>query len=94
MNQCNSDKCSESHCHKITKDLVQKAIDNLKNGKDDESYYLSSNHFIYASELAIEKLSIILDLMIKHGIANELINKSVIKPIPKCMRKSLCFIKL
>ena len=89
MNQCNSDKCSESHCHKITKDLVQKAIDNLKNGKDDESYYLSSNHFIYASELAIEKLSIILDLMIKHGIANELINKSVIKPIPKCMRKSL-----
>ena len=89
MNQCNSEKCSSSHCHNITKDLVQKAIDNLKKGKDDETHYLSSNHFIYASELAIEKLSIIINLMIRHGIANELINKSVIKPIPKSMQKSL-----
>ena len=88
-NQCNSGKCSSSHCHKITKDLVQKAIFNLKSGKDDETCYLTSNHFIYASELAIEKLSIILDLMVRHGITNELINKSVIKPIPKCMQKSL-----
>ena len=71
INQCNSDKCSSSHCHKITKDLVQKAIVNLKSGKDDETHYLSSNHFIYASELTIEKLSIILDLMIRYGIANE-----------------------
>ena len=73
-NQCNSEKFHESHCHKITIDLVQKAIMNLKNGKDDETHYLSSNHFIYASEKASEKLSIILDLMIRHGIANELIN--------------------
>ena len=95
INQCNSDKCSSSHCHKITKALVQKAIMNLKSGKDDETCYLSSDHFIYASELAIEKLSIILDLMVKHGIANELINKSVIKPIPKCMQKiPFSFIKL
>ena len=88
-NQCDSGKCSSSHCHKITKDLVQKAVFNLKSGKDDETCYLTSNHFIYASELAIEKLSIILDLMVRHGITNELINKSVIKPIPKCMQKSL-----
>ena len=27
--------------------------------------------------------------MVRHGITNELINKSVIKPIPKCMQKSL-----
>ena len=68
MNQCISDKCSSSHSHNITKDLLQKAIDNLKRGKDDETYYLSSNHFIYASELAIEKLSIIIHLMIRHEL--------------------------
>ena len=89
MSQCNSEKCHESHCHRITKDIVQKAVINLKKGKDDETHYLSSNHFIYASEKAIEKLSIILDLMVRHGIANELINKSVIKPIPKCLQKSI-----
>ena len=88
-NKCNNDECSSSKCHKITKDIVQKAISNLKCGKEDETYYLSSNHFIYASDIAIEKLSIILDMMIKHGIANKSINKSVIKPIPKSRQKSL-----
>ena len=34
-----------------------KAVYNLKNGRDDETYYLSSDHFIHASELAIEQNS-------------------------------------
>ena len=87
--KCNNDKCTSSQCHEITKELLRKAIYNLKNGKDDETYYLSSDHFIHASEIAIEKLSKILDLMLKHGIASEIVNKSVIKPIPKSMQKSL-----
>ena len=87
--KCNNNNCSSSKCHVIDKDLLRKAIHSLKNGKDDEIYYLSSDHFIHASEIAIEKLSIILNLMLKHGIASESVNKSVIKPIPKCMQKSL-----
>ena len=38
---------------------------------------------------AIDTLSTTLDLILKHGLTNELINKSVIKLIPKNMRKSL-----
>ena len=88
-NNNNNNSCTSAHCHGINKSQLQKAIHNLKNGKEDETFYLSSNHFIHASEIAIEKLSIILDLMLKHGVTSELVNKSVIKPIPKNMRKSL-----
>ena len=88
-NKCNNNNCTSSQCHVITKELLMKAVYNLKNGKDDETYYISSDHFIHASDIAIEKLSKILDLMLKHGIASELVNKSVIKPIPKNMQKSL-----
>ena len=88
-NKCNNNNCSSSQCHNITNDVVRKAVLNLKGGKDDETYYLSSNHFIHASEIAIDKLSTILDLMLKHGLTNELVNKSVIKPVPKNMRKSV-----
>ena len=88
-NKCNNNNCSSSRCHNITNDIVRKAVLNLKGGKDDETYYLSSNHFIHASEIAIDKLSTILDLMLKHGLTNELVNKSVIKPVPKNMRKSI-----
>ena len=94
-NKCNNNNnCLSSHCHGINKSQLQKAIHNLKEGKGDETFYLSSNHFIHASEIAFEKLSIILDLMLKHGITSELVNKSVIIPIPKNMQKSLSLFQL
>ena len=42
-----------------------------------------SDHFLNASDLAYDKLSMLITPMIKHGTASEMINKSIIKPIPK-----------
>ena len=36
-NQYNNDNFPSSHWHKIAKDLAHKAIDNMKNGKEDET---------------------------------------------------------
>ena len=88
-NKCNNGDCSSPQCHEITNDLLIKAVHSLKKDKNDETYYLSSNHLIHASETAISILSKILNAMLKHGIASEIVNKSVIKPIPKNMQKSL-----
>ena len=65
------------------------AVNNLKKDKNDETYYISSNHIINASNLTLETLSKLLNAMLRHGTSSEMINKSVIKPIPKNMQKSL-----
>ena len=88
-NTCNSGSCESLHCHEINKETLINAVHNLKKDKNDETYYLSSNHIINASDLAIDILSKILSVMLKHGTASEIVNKSVIKPIPKNMQKSL-----
>ena len=48
-----------------------------------------TDHFINTNELASENMSILITVMIKHGTASELINKSIIKPIPKNKNNSL-----
>ena len=48
-----------------------------------------TDHFINTNELAWEKLSKLITVMLKHGTASELINKSIIKPIPKNKNNSL-----
>ena len=53
-----------------------------------------SDHFINASDLAYEKLSMLITPMIKHGTASEMINKSIIKPIPKKKQLTIRFKKL
>ena len=88
-NKCSNNMCSSAHCHDITIDILSKAIDSLKNGKADETHYLSSDHFIHGSRTTMDILRKLLNSMLKHGIASETINKSVIKPIPKDMQKSL-----
>ena len=88
-NRCNNDQCESSNCHNISKELLIKAVNSLKKDKNDETYYLSSNHIIYSSERTIDILSKILTSILKHGVASEIVNKSVIKPIPKNMQKSL-----
>ena len=50
---------------------------------------MTSDTFINASDLTIEILSKIINAMLKHGTASKLINRSVIKPLPKDARKSL-----
>ena len=48
-----------------------------------------SDHFINVSDCFIDILSKLLTVMLKHGSTNKLINKSIIKPIPKDKHKSL-----
>ena len=88
-NNCNKNKCTEEHCHNISTNTVRKAINSLSSGKDDETYYMYSDHFLNASDLVILKLSKLITAMIKHGTASLLVNKAVIKPIPKNKKKSL-----
>ena len=57
----------------------------MKNGKYEENYNVFSDHFIYASDLFYNTLSLIFEAMLKHGTTNKFINKSTIKPIPKNM---------
>ena len=87
--KCNTNTCGSLNCHEITSEILMTAVKNLKRDKNDETYYLSSNHIINASDLAIDILSKILNVMLKHGTASEMVNRAVIKPIPKNMQKSL-----
>ena len=87
--KCNSHQCNVSPSHSISSDMVKNAISLLKNGRDDEIYEMYSDHFINATELFHKILSQLLTIMLKHGTTNQIINKSVIKPIPKDKSKSL-----
>ena len=87
--QCCKGKCNSPNSHTITPQIIRNAISSLNKGKNDEVYGLTSDHFINASDLTIEILSKILNAMLIHGTASKLINRSVIKPLPKDARKSL-----
>ena len=86
-NKCSSGMCASAHCHTVTGDTVRKAIFKLKSDKDDEVYSLCTNSFIHATDLVFEKLGQLITLMIRHGLASEIINTSIIKPIPKNKKK-------
>ena len=61
----------------------------MNTGKNDEVYDLTTDHFINASDMTILVFKNILNSLFTHGTTNNLINKSIIKPIPKDKRKSL-----
>ena len=86
--KCKSNLCINQNCHIVPTDTIKNAIKNLNSGKSDETY-MFSDHFINANDLACEKLSQLISAMLKHGTASELINKSIIKPIPKNKNNSL-----
>ena len=88
-NRCNTNKCTSEQCHNVSSQMVSKAINSLSSGKDDETYYMYSDHFLHATNLVINALSQLITAMIKHGITSKLVNKAVIKPIPKNKQRSL-----
>ena len=75
--------CTSSECHVTPMNVVKEAIASLNSGKDDEIYGITSDHFLNASELAYNKFSILLNAMLRHGCTSQLLNKAIIKPIPK-----------
>ena len=87
-NKCNENLCN-SNCHKVSSEKIKNAIKCLSSGKDDETYNIYSDNFIHATDLTHEILSQLVTTMLKHGTADEMINKAIIKPIPKNKQKSL-----
>ena len=87
--KCNKNLCNIANNHTVTCNVVKNAIMKLKKGKDDEVYEMYSDHFINAPESIHTVFSQIITCMLKHGTTSQIINKSVIKPIPKDKRKSL-----
>ena len=87
-NKCNKNKC-DSKCHKVSSEKIKDAIKCLNSGKDDETYNIYTDNFIHATDLAHQILGQLVTTMLIHGTADELINKSIIKPIPKNKQKSL-----
>ena len=87
INKCSSGMCEYAHCHSVNGDTVRNAVFKLKSDKDDEVYNLCTNSFIHATDLVFEKLGELVSVMIRHGLASEIINTSIIKPIPKNKKK-------
>ena len=87
--ECNTGKCNSANCHEISSDTVRNAINKLQSNKDDEIYGITTDNFINATDIVFEKLGQLITIMIRHGLASEMINTSVIKPIPKNKAKSL-----
>ena len=88
-NKCNKNLCNLPNNHNVSATIVRNAINNLKRGKDDEIFEMYSDHFINAPKSAHAALGQIITLMLSHGTTNQIINKSIIKPIPKNKQKSL-----
>merc|ERR1712055_363907 len=87
-NKCNNILCGSNY-HKVSNENIKNAIKCLNSGKDDETYNIYSDNFLHATDLTHKILSQLVTTMLKHGTADELINKAIIKPIPKNTQKSL-----
>merc|ERR1712030_281388 len=87
--KCKTNACNIPDNHNVSTFIVRNAINSLKKGKDDEIFEMYSDYFINAPESVQVALSQIITLMLRHGTTSQIINKSVIKPIPKNKQKSL-----
>ena len=87
--KCKTNACNIPDNHNVSTFIVRNAINSLKKGKDDEIFEMYSDHFVNAPESVQVALSQIITLMLRHGTTSQIINKSVIKPIPKNKQKSL-----
>ena len=87
--KCNKNLCNIPNNHNVTDNVIKNAIMRLKKGKDDEVYEMYSEHFINAPESMHAVFGKIISCMLRHGTTSQIINKSIIKPIPKDKQKSL-----
>ena len=86
--KCNHKLCN-NNCLKISSETIKNAIKCLNNGKNDETYDIFSDNFIHATDLTYEILCLLITVMLRHGTASEVLNKSIIIPIPKNKNNSL-----
>ena len=88
---CN--KCCSGMCnfdHSISKKDVEDSVKKLKCDKKDPINDLISNNLIHGSDKLFTHLSLVFQLLINHGISDASLNASILIPIPKDKRKSLC----
>ena len=68
---------------------VNKAVKNVKHGKDDGTEGLYSDHIIHGCHRLFTLLSLVYSSMLVHGIVPNSMMLGTMVPIPKCKRKSL-----
>ena len=91
-NKWNKKLCN-SNCHKVSSQQIKNAIKCLNSGKDDETYIIYRDNFLHATDLTHKILSQFVTAMLIHGTASKLINRSIIKSIPKNKQKTLSYSK-
>ena len=87
------ERCQQGRCysdHRITAPDVRAAARKLKSGKADSDPNLSSDHFIRACDELHVHLALILNAMFSSFSAPDSMLASVLVPIPKNRKKSLC----
>ena len=88
-----SDKCMKNVCmydHSIDTEQIINAVKKLKNNKIDPVYGISSCNIVNGSDVLYNYLGVIFSLLFNHGISSVNLNKSILVPIPKNKRKSIC----
>ena len=88
-----SDKCMKNICkydHSIDTEQIVNAVKKLKNNKIDPVYGISSCNIVNGSDVLYSYLGVIFRLLFYHGISSINLNKSILVPIPKNKRKSIC----
>ena len=78
---CQSKNCN--YKHNFSRDDIVKSLNNLKSDKVDYIYGVSSNHFLNSTPLLIDRLTVLFNLILTHGITHKKLNSSIIVPIRK-----------
>ena len=84
---CCTDTCYSTHNIDVCE--VEAAVKSLKSGKSDGIYDQKSNHIINGPKILFVWLSLLFNVMLKHGIVPSSFLVSTVIPIPKCKNKSL-----
>ena len=93
LNDLISSKCETNNCsysHDVDLEQVNRAVKKLKCNKTDPVYGLSSCSILNGTNLLFNALAKIFNILFRHGLSNVNFNKSILIPIPKDKRKSIC----
>ncbi len=86
--RCNAGHCASSQCYSVSAAAIERAARSLGPNKRNETYNISSSHFISATKLLFLQLSHKITAMLQYGSTYALFSKAVIKSIPKIPLKS------
>ena len=85
---CRVGLCRSSHY--VTKEQISFALKKLKNNKTDEIFNFSSNNLLNGTDKLNDSLAKLFNMFLTHGFSTQKFNRSIIVPLPKNTKKSLC----